>query len=117
MILAGLLTCSMFLAVFSPQTALVSMFGESLQEPLAQVIVRSWGFLIGLVGILLLIGAYQPLYRNLSLIVASVSKLVFILILILYGSQYIEKAMFTIILDSLLAIIFLLFIARHKSVI
>jgi uncharacterized protein (DUF486 family) len=48
--IAGLLTCSMIFAVFAPEATLISMFGEALTQPLAQVVVRSWGFLIFLIG-------------------------------------------------------------------
>ena len=66
MVIASLLTCSMIFAVFAPEEALISMFGEALTEPLAQVIVRSWGFLIFLMGALLIYGAFKPVYRILS---------------------------------------------------
>jgi hypothetical protein len=40
----------MIFAVFAPEATLISMFGEALTQPLAQVVVRSWGFLIFLIG-------------------------------------------------------------------
>ena len=115
MLIAGLLTCSMILAVFAPQTALISMFGESLTEPLAKVIVRSWGFLIFLIGTLLIYGAYKPVYRNLALVIASISKIAFISLIIIFGTQYIDKSIVTIVLDSVLVLIFLTYLLRVKS--
>lgn len=116
MLIAGLLTCSMIFAVFAPQAALISMFGESLTEPLAQVIVRSWGFLIFLVGALLIYGAFKPVYRNLALVIASISKIAFISLIVVFGTQYIDKALLTIVLDSVLTIIFLTYLVRVKTV-
>ncbi|WP_421133497.1 hypothetical protein [Alteromonas sp. A079] len=116
MLIAGLLTCSMIFAVFAPQEALISMFGEALTEPLAQVIVRSWGFLIFLMGTLLIYGAFNPVYRNLALVLTSISKIAFISLIVVFGTQYIDKSSLTIALDSVLIIIFLTYLVKVKSV-
>lgn len=116
MIIAGLLTCSMIFAVFAPQAALISMFGEALTQPLAQVVVRSWGFLIFLVGALLIYAAYKPVYRNLALVFTSISKIVFIALIVIFGTQYIDKSAVTIVLDSVLVLIFLSYLVKVKSV-
>ena len=116
MIIAGLLTCSMIFAVFAPQAALISMFGEGLSEPLAQVVVRSWGFLIFLMGVLLIYGAFKPVYRNLCLVIVSLSKIAFISIILIFGAQYIEKSAVTLILDSILIILFAFYLAKVKGV-
>ncbi|MGK0272826.1 MAG: low affinity Fe/Cu permease [Cocleimonas sp.] len=115
MVIAGLLTCSMIFAVFAPQAALISMFGEALTEPLAQVVVRSWGFLIFLIGTLLIYGAYKPVHRNLALVFTSISKIVFVSLIVIFGTQYIEKSALTIVLDSVLVIIFLSYLVKVKS--
>jgi hypothetical protein len=117
MVIAGLLTCSMIFAVFAPQAALISMFGEALTEPLAQVVVRSWGFLIFLMGVLLIYGAFKPVYRNLSLAIVSLSKIVFISLIITFGVQYIEKSAVTLILDSIFITLFALYLIKVKSII
>jgi hypothetical protein len=114
--IAGLLTCSMIFAVFAPDAALISMFGEALTQPLAQVVVRSWGFLIFLIGALLMYGAYKPEYRNLALVFSSVSKIAFIALIVIFGTQYIEKSAVTIVLDSVLAVIFLSYLVKMRSV-
>jgi len=116
MIVAGLLTCSMIFAVFAPQAALISMFGEALTEPLAQVIVRSWGFLIFLMGMLLIYGAFKPVYRNLSLVIVSLSKIAFISLIFIFGVQYIEKAFLTLIFDSILIVLFALYLIKTKNI-
>lgn len=116
MVMAGLLTCSMVFAVFSPQATLIRVFGEALTQPLAQVVVRSWGFLIFLMGILLIYGAYIPVYRKLALTVVSTSKIVFITLIVIFGEQYIDKSMLTIILDSTLVFIFICYLIKVKNV-
>jgi hypothetical protein len=116
MVIAGLLTCSMIYAVFAPQEALISMFGEALTEPLAQVVVRSWGFLIFLMGALLIYGAFKPVYRKLALVLTSISKIAFISLTVVFGTQYIDKSLLTIALDSVLVIVFLTYLVKVKSV-
>ena len=117
MLIAGLLTCSMIFAVFAPQVALISMFGEALTQPLAQVVVRSWGFLIFLMGVLLIYGAFKPVYRNLSLIIVSLSKIVFISLIITFGVQYIEKSAVTLIFDSIFITLFAAYLIKVKNII
>ncbi|WP_411746447.1 hypothetical protein [Reinekea sp.] len=116
MVVAGVLTCSMIFAVLAPQAVLISMFGETLTEPLAEVVVRSWGFLIFLMGALLIYGAFRPAYRNLSLVIVSLSKIAFISIILIFGVQYIEKTAVTLILDSILISLFALYLIRAKNV-
>ncbi|WP_144206859.1 hypothetical protein [Shewanella donghaensis] len=116
MLISGLLTCSMILAVFAPEAALISMFGEALTEPVAQVVVRSWGFLIFLMGVLLIYGAFKPMYRNLSLVIVGLSKIVFVLLVLIFGAQYVEKAAVTLILDSIFITLFALYLSKVKSV-
>lgn len=82
MVVSGLLTCTMIQAAIAPQKALLSLFGDSVQGPLAEIIVRNWGALIGLVGAMLLYGAFRPAYRPLILAVAGLSKVMFIVYLL-----------------------------------
>lgn len=116
MIIAGLLTCSMIFAVFAPQAALISMFGDAITEPLGEVVVRSWGFLIFLMGVLLIYGAFKPVYRNLSLVIVGISKIAFISLIVIFGEQYIEKSAVTIIFDSILIALFAFYLIKAKSI-
>ena len=50
MLVSGALTCTMVYAAIAPQAALRSTFGETLEGPLADIVVRNWGALITLVG-------------------------------------------------------------------
>ena len=116
MIISGLLTCSMIFAFFAPQAALISMFGEAISDPLGEVVVRSWGFLIFLMGVLLIYGAFKPEYRNLSLIIVGISKIAFISLILIFGEQYIEKSAVTIIFDSILIALFAFYLIKAKSI-
>jgi hypothetical protein len=50
MFVSGALTLTMVYAAVAPEAALRSTFGESLDGPVADVVVRNWGALIGLMG-------------------------------------------------------------------
>lgn len=91
MLVSGILTCTMLYAAIAPQAALRSMFGESLAGGVAEIVVRNWGALIGLVGGMLIYGAFQPAARSLVLVVAGVSKVVFIGLVLAHGSQYLGQ--------------------------
>ena len=88
MLVSGALTCTMFYATIAPQAALRSNFGETLEGPVAEIVVRNWGALIGLVGAMLIYGAFTPASRPLALTVAGISKLTFIGLVLIYGRQY-----------------------------
>jgi len=47
---SGVLTCTMVYAAIAPQEALRSTFGETLDGPVADIVIRNWGVLITLVG-------------------------------------------------------------------
>ena len=88
MIVSGVLTSTMIHAAIAPEAALTATFGESLSGPLAHVVVRNWGALITLVGLMLIYGAFNPPVRPLVLTVAAVSKAVFIGLVLSQGSRY-----------------------------
>ena len=50
MLASGVLTSTMLYAAIAPQAALRSTFGETLQRQVADIVMRNWGALIGLVG-------------------------------------------------------------------
>ena len=50
MLVSGVLTCTMFYAAIAPQAALRSTFGDELEGPVAEIVVRNWGVLITLMG-------------------------------------------------------------------
>ena len=78
MLISGALTCTMLYAAFAPTAALTSNFGSSLTGPVAEVVVRNWGVLIGLVGVMLIYGAFQTTVRRFVLCIAGASKLAYV---------------------------------------
>jgi hypothetical protein len=114
MLLAGALTCTMLYAAIAPQSALRSTFGESLEGPVAEIVVRSWGALIFLVGAMLLYGAYHPPVRALVLTVAGASKAFFIALILAQGSRFLQPAGVTLVVDSVMVLLFIAYLAGAR---
>lgn len=107
MLVAGALTCTMLYAAVAPARALNRTFGESLEGPVAEVVVRNWGILITLVGALLVFGAFRVEARPAALAVAGVSKAAFVLLMLTTGRRYAKKAGTMLAIDAIEAAIFL----------
>jgi hypothetical protein len=117
MIVAGVLTATMIQATLAPDAALQSNFGETVSGPLAHLVVRNWGALIALVGGMLIYGAFSPAQRPLVLIVAGVSKLVFIILVLSEGRRYLShQAGVAIAIDSVMVVLFGWYLVAARSV-
>ena len=114
MLISGTFTCTMIYAVIEPEAALMFTFGDSISGPIAEIVVRNWGALITLVGAMLIYGAFQPLHRSFILVVASISKIVFIGLILIIGSQFLDKAGVAIAFDSVVVIIFFIYLAKAR---
>ena len=88
MLVSGALTCTMLYAAVAPEAAIRSSFGESLEGPIAGIVVRSWGALIGLMGAMLIYGSNRPLERPMILTVVGTSKLVFVALVLSHGQRF-----------------------------
>ena len=118
MLVSGAITCTMLYAAIAPSAALELMFGDSLEGPLAEIIVRNWAALITIVGAMLVYGAYSPSSRGLVLSVACVSKAIYVGLMLSIGTQYLAKMGISIAFDSILVVVFcayLLGVHRERS--
>jgi hypothetical protein len=116
MLLSGALTCTMVYAAIAPQAALRSTFGETLEGPLADIVVRNWGALITLMGAMLIYGAFNPLVRSFALTVAGASKLVFIALVLSYGGRYLgQQAGIAIAIDLVWVVLFALYLLGART--
>lgn len=118
MLVSGAITCTMLYAAIAPSAALELMFGDSLEGPLAEIIVRNWAALITIVGAMLVYGAYSPSSRGLVLSVACVSKAIYVGLILSTGTQYLAKTGISIAFDSILVVVFctyLLGVHRERS--
>ena len=115
MLLAGALTCTMIYAAIAPQAALRATFGDALTGPVAEIVVRNWGVLITLIGVMLIYGAYQPAVRPLVLSVAATSKIAFIVLVLSHGGQYLgHQAGVAIAVDSVMVALFAIYLANLR---
>jgi len=116
MLVSGVLTCTMVYAAIAPQAALRSTFGETLEGPLAEIVVRNWGALIALVGAMLVYGAFKPAVRPLALAVAGASKLVFIALVLSHGSRYLgHQAGIAIAVDLVWVVLFAIYLLGVRA--
>jgi hypothetical protein len=116
MLISGALTCTMLYAVIAPQAALRSTFGATLEGPLAEIVVRNWGALIGLVGVMLIYGAYNTSHRPMILTVAGLSKLIFIGLVLTYGRQYLgQQVGLAIVIDLIAVAVFCVYLIGSRS--
>ena len=116
MLIAGILTCTMFLGLFSPQSSLKSNFGDNLEGPIANIIVRNWAALIGLMGIMLIYGAFNPSVRRFTLVITGISKIIFIVLVLTLGEAFLGFGVKTaVIVDSIMVILFILYLLLSRS--
>ena len=90
LLVSGLLTLSLLQFAFAPGRAQRSTFGEALEGPLAEVIVRGWGVLIGLTGGMLVWAAFHPETRPMAVAVAVLGKAFFIGALLAQGRRFLK---------------------------
>jgi hypothetical protein len=88
MLVAGVFTFGLIFAFVAPWAALRTLFGASLEGPVANMVVRNWGALIALVGGMILYGAYRPAVRRFILATTAISKLVFVGLVIGGGTDF-----------------------------
>ncbi len=111
MLVSGVLTSTMLYAAIAPQQALRSTFGETLDGPVAEIVVRNWGALVALVGAMLIYGAYDPPGRPFIVTVASISKLTFVGLVLAYGRQFLgHHAGVAVGVDLLMVALFIVYL-------
>ena len=118
MLVSGVLTFTMFYGLFAPQAALESMFGVSFNGTLETIVVRSWCALVGLMGAILIYGALDDKSRVFSISVATVSKVIFVCLVMFYGQEFLGKVGPAIAMDCItiaLAVFFLVALSVKRS--
>jgi len=113
MLVSGAMTCTMVYAAIAPQAMLQSTFGETVDGPLAELVVRNWGVLIFLVGAMLIYGAFTPAVRPLVLTIAAASKIVFITLVLANGFARGQAAV-SLAVDFVMVIIFLASVVTRR---
>ena len=115
MLVSGVLTSTLLLAAIAPDSALRMIFGETLEGPLSDIIVRNWGVLVGLVGMLLIYGAFNEHVRKLVLVLATTSKVAFVGLILAFGSNYLSKVGTSIAIDTLFIVLFVVYLLGEMN--
>ena len=116
MLVSGILTTTMLYAAVAPDAALKSTFGHGLEGPLAELIVRNWGVLIGLIGAMLIYGAFDPPGRRFILTIAGVSKLAFIALVLTVGRGYLgQQVGMAVVIDAIWVLVFAAYLAGTRT--
>ena len=116
MLVSGVLTCTMVYAAVAPQDALRATFGETLDGPVADIVVRNSGVLVTLVGAMLIYGAFNSAVRTFALIVAGLSKVAFIALVLSHGSRYLgQQAGIAVVIDLVWVVLFAWYLLSPRS--
>jgi hypothetical protein len=118
MLVSGILTTTMLYAAVAPNAALQSNFGHGLEGggPLAELIVRNWGILIGLIGAMLIYGAFDPPGRPFILTIAGLSKAAFIALVLTVGSGYLGQPIrLAVVIDAIWVLVFATYLIGIRS--
>jgi hypothetical protein len=116
MLVSGALTCTMIYAFIAPEAATRSTFGKAIEGPAADVVVRNWGALVTLVGVMLIYGALHPYVRSFVLVIAAVSKLVFVGLVLSHGDTFLGyQAAIAIAIDSVWVLLFVWYLLTARD--
>ena len=111
MLVSGLATVTMFYAFVAPHAALKSMFGDLLEGPLAEVIVRNWAALITLIGVMLIWGSFQAEGRTIIVSVAAVSKITFIGLVLTNAARPLRhQLLIALVADAVFVLLFAIYL-------
>ena len=116
MLVSGILTMTMLYAAVAPHAALTSNFGHTVEGPLAELIVRNWGVLIGLIGAMLIYGAFDPPGRPFILTIAGISKFAFIVLVLTFGREYLGQPIrLAVVIDAIWVVVFAAYLVGSRA--
>ena len=94
---------------FLPHPMLKLLFGVENSDSTTLFLARHWALLIFLVGVLLVYGAYHPAIRDPIMVVASVEKLVFAMLIFFVPMSKTPVATSLAVGDSSFVVLYLLY--------
>ena len=101
----GIGTALVGLGLIAPSEIQQSMFGAPSEDPLALLLARGWSGLVGLMGILLIIGARRPALRTFCLNVSGGSKAMFIGMILIWGQAYVPTLAGALFIDAVVVLV------------
>ena len=106
LLLAGAATMTTSVAAIAPQTGLMLLFGTTVSDPLALLIVRSWAVLVSLIGAGLIYACIRPNDRRVLVGLAMISKTAFMALLLGFGGAYLGTTWSMLIFDCAMIVFF-----------
>ena len=117
MIVSGALTMTMVYAAIAPDAAMRSTFGEGVNGPAEELVVRNWGVLITLIGAMLIYSAHKPHMRPLALTLAGASKLAFAGLVLSHGTRFLgSQAGVAVVVDLVWVVVFAMYLWRASRI-
>lgn len=117
MLLSGVLTCAALYVAVVPKEALRYLFGKTITGALSEVVVRDWAFLYASVGGMLIYAAFHPPCRAMVLVVAGVSKLVFLGLVLGFGRRFLEEKVSIVMgVDMVMVALFVAFLFGMRGI-
>lgn len=110
LILSGGLTATMLAAAVAPVRVLQSFFGSTVEGRLGDLLMRNWGLLVGMSGVLLIYAAWDEAVRIPAMLFAIIGKLVFALY-VLFAGPDLKSARGSAMIDLLIVGIFVTYLA------
>jgi len=77
LVVSGVLTSTMLAAAVAPETVFRQFFGDTLPGPLGNAIMRNWGLIIGVSGLLLIYVAFEEAARTPIILFSIIGKAYF----------------------------------------
>jgi hypothetical protein len=115
MLVSGLLTFTMFRGLVAPQAQLVSTFGTAFDGPEANIVVRNWAGLIATVGGLMVLAAFHAPSRVAAALAAISSKVVFIGLILSFGTQYLAyQAGTAVVADAIMVVLMVIYLMSPR---
>jgi hypothetical protein len=83
---------------------------------MALIVVRHWGALIGLFGLMLIYGAFKETVRRMVLLVTSAGKAIFISLVLSQGQQFaLSHAGPGLVIDSITVLLFAAYLILSRN--
>ena len=113
LVVSGALTLTMAWAVINPRAALTRTFGQALEAPVAEVVVRNWAALICLFAGMTIWSAFEPSLRPAVLPVVAAGKAIFIGLTLAQPSLR-AKAAPVMVIDGAIVVLFITYLVALR---
>ena len=108
----GIFTAGAVLFFFAPQWAFDKILDIPLKDEVTIFIVRHWGLLIGIVGLLIICSVHNPAIRPTILIAAVIEKTVIVwMILKNIKKEFTKGLRGILVFDTICVVLYLLYLA------